>query len=278
MNLDFKLCQHTFKGIVVSGYDDYPAYDNTFDIENPFTFEDSVTLNSLTYLGYDGEDKIVDIKISEHVFVQDSTIIKPIPAPDETLLKFREDGMYSVSHLLIPTKEWVIKRLLDTPNLMEIYPNGVFYYVDQKLFQLTEKAKDSLEEVELEDGNIAYTFKDDSVISKDVIAQINTEDSNILRTCQETFSIADLKHCFYNICKMILSSSCVACETEDLKSLIKDRDLVWMLINVINYCIDLGLFREAQRHLLWIENCGSPCFKYEINKNGGNKCGCGRKS
>ena len=276
MTLDFKICQHGMKDAYVTGYDDYPESDDVFSLLYPFTFGHSVTINGMTHLPYNNDSIIVDQAITEHYYVEDSEI----QIPDETILKFKMDGLYEVSHNLIPTKDWIIIRLLDedTPDLLKTYPNGVYYYGNGYVRKLTQEAIDTLHEEELDDGTKIYTFTDEQVIPLQQIIEQNTADTTIQRMTLNTFSTADLKECFYNICKALLPKVCGQCITYDLTELIQNRDLIWMALNVIEYCIQLGLYYEAQRHMQWIEECGTICSrKYSIN-NGGKDCGCNRRS
>ena len=57
------------------------------------------------------------------------------------------------------------------------------------------------------------------------------------------------------------------------KELIYKRDLLWMVMNVITYLLELGSFLEAQRIIEQFTRCNNFC-KEELKGKGGVSCGC----
>ena len=111
------------------------------------------------------------------------------------------------------------------------------------------------------------------------LLEINPEGSTIIKETKNTFSLCHLLECFYNICKDLLSKLCpINCNSKSsYQELILNRDLIWMAINVIRYCIDLGQYYEAQRFLEQIQGCGTICRQYDVNKlKQAGGCGCSR--
>jgi hypothetical protein len=57
--------------------------------------------------------------------------------------------------------------------------------------------------------------------------------TTIFRASKETFSLCYLWKCYVNICKNLLNSDLSKCKNKNSDELTFNRDLVWMVINVI---------------------------------------------
>lgn len=107
----------------------------------------------------------------------------------------------------------------------------------------------------------------------DLIELINSEkEISVVKAQQDTFSICYLNNCFLNICQNIYNSMSFGKCIKQNKDLVFNRDLLWMIINVIKYNLDLGYPLEAQRVLDEFNSCGNNICSNSINSNYG--CGC----
>jgi hypothetical protein len=78
--------------------------------------------------------------------------------------------------------------------------------------------------------------------------------------------------CFSILVKDILKDL-PSCNNASLSKKVNDRDLVWMFINVIKYCLDTGQLYEAQRFLEKLNKCNTICSD-KLNNTVQNGCGC----
>ena len=106
---------------------------------------------------------------------------------------------------------------------------------------------------------------------------INNCNTTIFKSEQETFTICNIWKCYVDICKSLLKSDLTKCRKDniDSSSLLFNRDVIWMTINVLTYYINRNQLFEAQRILEEVNGCNGFCNKsYSMLKSGG--CGCGR--
>lgn len=249
MTPKFDICKVGKCGITVTGYSEYQDEDNKiYSLTTGYAFSESVTLNIIEQVKYDGTVIFADSKITEHYFVEDQDNIK---VPDTTRFELKYDGLYEVTHMIIPTIEWfnlnVDNILLDFENII-IYDKGLKYYKNEGFVDITAEE----------------------------LAEINLNKSTILKCTKQTFSLCNLQECYINLCKDLLQKICPLGNCADLQDEIKQRDLVWMALNVIHYNIELKNIYEAQRILEWIMKCGTVCSNYINGERGSNGCGCGR--
>jgi hypothetical protein len=102
----------------------------------------------------------------------------------------------------------------------------------------------------------------------------NIENSTLSFKCNETFSFCHTKKCYTKIATKLLNKYCpLDCNLESFRELIYKRDLLWMVMNVITYLLELGSFLEAQRIIEQFTHCNDFC-KEELKSKGGVSCGC----
>jgi len=179
--------------------------------------------------------------ICEHI-IKDGMIHE-----DKTIIPFKGDGLYKVIHIILPTYEW----FLEQEDLSE-YTN-IYVYKDEKIYKVIN---DELEELSSLDELMELNFTEQVLAYKDEVF---------------VFNMCGIKKCFYNIVRTILNNLCTdKCSKQDTLY----RDLVWMAINCIQYCIDLGNFYEAQRILEKVTTCNGICHEVNIMNVENTSCGC----
>lgn len=260
MDSIFKICKNGACGITVSGLerdnDEYLNEEGDIVVSTRnYAYSHTITLNTLTSIKSDGVESIKETDIVFH----------EVDCIDESDMEMPIDGLYQVTHIILPTEVWlqyVLDRdvtALTAYNLIYIYnktTEGFQKYINNELVDVT------LEEV----------------LAVNAMPPVNITDktSTIIRSDKNTFCTCYINECFYRLCKNLLIELPGKCQNklDLLKSSIYNRDLIWMTINVIKYLLELKQFYEAQRVLEDITFCGNIC-KDVMNKNlKGTGCGC----
>lgn len=205
-----------------------------------FAYTDAVTLDLLVKVDSKQKETLSEAAICRHI------VSGGKECADRTVMSFSGDGLYKVMHIIMPTIQW-----LEGKDLSQ-YSN-IYTCKDQKVHKLVDG-----ELVELESLNelIELNFTD----------QILAYKSEMF-----VFNLCGLERCFYNIAKTVLDNLCTdKCSSQDILY----RDLVWMALNCIQYCIDLGNFYEAQRLLEKVTSCNGICQDVNIVGKPEYSCGC----
>lgn len=243
-----KICKSGTCGIQVQGLE----RDNDQYLDEPqisirnYTFEHTITLNSVI---------AIDSKENE---TRESYSIVPHTDIDIDEITMDKDGLKQIDHYIIPNGDW-------------------FDYVMER------------DESAFDDYSIVYYFRDDKFykyhqgisteVSINEILEVNPENTTIIKTSVNTFQMCHLEKCFFKLCMYLLenmpcSDPCFVDKMKGFKQDILNRDIVWMAINAIKYCIEQGQFFRAQAILEQIETCWGICK--EVNKNlSSNYTGCG---
>ena len=105
----------------------------------------------------------------------------------------------------------------------------------------------------------------------------NCEGTTLMKTKLDVFYTGHLQECYINYCKKIFATltktgynNCKQDQTTDLEYF---RDLIWMLLNVLEYQINCKQYLEAQRMLEMVTKCGGFCNEsksYDTHRG----CGC----
>lgn len=204
-----------------------------------FSYTDCVSLNFLLKIDSKESEEIVDVAICEHTL--DNIDL------DKTIFKMPIDGLYKVIHMIIPTLDW-LRRQSNYDNFEQIYG-----YSEGKIYKLIEK---DFVEIDFVSDLLNLELSDKvSIFSDDVY----------------TFNLFYTKKCFYDLIQELLSELCTnKCQKQN----IFNRDILWMGINVIQYCLDVGNFYEAQRTLERLTGCGLLCKQNQLHINYFKSCGC----
>lgn len=186
-----------------------------------------------------------------------------------------QDAIYTVYHIIIPTQNW-INRQGDT--LFQNHKNGVYYYntdLNQCQFIISTTTTD--------EGNGETTVTEYSNVELDTMVnaffeELNSNSKNDVFTfahdTQTTMSLSQLHQCIVNLSQAILEHvGCSKCKV-DVSDLVYKRDILQSALNVLNYCIDLEHYEEAQRILDWTHKCGGICSNNTNSDEKRTKAGC----
>lgn len=242
MNLDILIGSDNKCRLKVKDLTKESEYSYLFGVS--FGRSDSKTVDVLTYNKVSGE-KTIRPQISDNT-------------EDTVYLNIPEDGWITLSHIVLPSKEWVEKNekfFIDRPENIWIYctdGESIYRYLKGTFYEVTIET----------------------------IVEQNPYNTTISRVDKDYVSICFLKQCYVNICQQIFSKLCGMggqCFASNIdKELSIKRDLVWMGINVIKYMVQFNMLAEAERTIEQLESCNGICSgNPSTNKSSG--CGCSKK-
>ena len=245
-----KICKSGTCGIQVEGLErDADQYldEPQVSVRN-YTFEHTVTLNVLYS---------IDSKENQ---TRDLYNIVPHTDIDIDNMDVQQDGLKQIDHYIIPTQEWfnyVLERDISHFDAYSI----VYYFntTDEKFYKYLN-------------GVVQEVFIQE-------ITEVNPDETTLIKCSNNTFEMCHLEKCFFKLCMYLLENMpctdpCFETKMKSFKGDILNRDIVWMAINAIKYCLEQGQYFRAQAILEQIETCWGICK--ETNKNiSSNYSGCG---
>lgn len=246
-----KICKNGTCAIQVKGLEkDADQYldQPQISIRN-YTFEHTVTLNVLYSID------------SKENMVMDQYSIVPHTDIDIDDITIQTDGLKQIDHYILPNEEWLDYVIYMDPTSLDNY-SLVYYFnkQDENFYKYQNGASVKVEPEE--------------------IFEVNADTTTLVKTSVNTFQICHLEECFFKICLYLLENMpctdpCLNDKMKGFSGEIINRDIIWMAINVIKYCLQLGQYHRAQTILEQIETCWGICK--QLNKNISSKyngCGC----
>lgn len=238
MNLDILIGSDNDCKLKVKDITKESEYRTLFGVE--FGKENSMAIDVLTYNRISGEE-IKDYSFSDN-------------SGDDIYLNIPEDGWITLSHIVLPTKEWIElnkNKFVDKPKDYYIYcmdNESVYRYLNGTFYEVTI----------------------------DSIIQQNLYNTTISKVEKDYVSICYLRNCYINICQQVFKSLCGIgnCNDKVDKELSTKRDLVWMGINVIKYMVQFEMLEEAERIIERLISCHGICPQTKQSKSSG--CGCSK--
>lgn len=173
--------------------------------------------------------------------------------PKEYKLKF--DGWYTMTRIMIPTIEWAIAH----QNELGIY--DYIYVFDKETKHIKKRVNEEY-----------------SIVSYEEVLMINPIETTLVKKSQDFVSICYLQQCYTRLCYEIFNKlSFAPCWDKDqtLKHLHYKRDLVKMVISVIEYHVECNRLSEVGRLLQLIYSCNGICKEGLRIKS--NDCGCSQE-
>lgn len=187
--------------------------------------------------------------------IVDTSLRKHKSSIDEVLFKVDKDGWYTLTHIILPSKEWKEWMCQHHPEELE---EGTIYYTDG--VRIYKYLKDVV---------------DDEVVTIDELTTRNTLNTNISRVTEEIFTVHNLYKCYLNWANTVFSSfdfkRCNVKQSQETKDITFKRDFVWAAINIIQYQVELCNYVDAQVILEEMNSCNGFCGS--SSKSVG--CGCG---
>lgn len=242
METKFNVCKKGSCGIQVQGLElENGEYNVISAGPRKYKYNESITINILQSVDSDNNYTLEDYSIVPHI---DSDI---------STFEFTKDGLYVVSHIILPTDKYVFS---------DMTPQSLYY----KLYYYDEESQ----KIKLDDNVISI----EDLIDENPEAIVDGLPNSVIRGDKSTFCMCYLNKCFYELSKNLLSSYCGKClnKLNAPQQEIFNRDLIWMSMNVISYLIEDNKLVEAQRILESLQGCGNIC-KNGPSKNSSN-CGC----
>lgn len=242
METKFNVCKKGSCGIQVQGLElENGEYNHTSAGPRKYGYKESITINILQSVDSNNNYTLEDYSIVPHI---DSDI---------STFEFTKDGLYVISHIILPTNNYVFSDMI---------PQSLYY----KLYYYDEESQ----QIKL----------DGKVISIEDLIDVNPEatvgglPNSVIRGDKNTFCMCYLNKCFYELSKNLLSSYCGKClnKLNAPQQDIFNRDLIWMSMNVISYLVEDNKLVEAQRILESLSGCGNIC--QNSNSKNSSNCGC----
>ena len=245
-----KICKNGTCAIQVKGLErDADQYldQPQVSIRN-YTFEHTVTVNVLHSID------------SKENMVMDQFSIVPHTDIDIDNITIEKDGLKQIDHYIVPNEEWIDYVIQMDPTSLDNY--SLVYYFNKQDESFYKYHQGSSVKVEPKE-----------------VFEVNTDTTTLIKTSVNTFQICHLEECFFKICLYLLENMpCTdPCFNDKMKGFageILNRDIIWMAINVIKYCLQLGQYHRAQTILEQIETCWGICKQLNKN-NSSNYSGCG---
>lgn len=243
----FKICKIAGCGISVIGLEqdsNYYLSSEQVSTRN-YTWEQTVTLNALFMIDSKEEETLESHEVVPHTDI------------DSVDFELNKDGLYKVKHIIIPTQIWYEYVLARDPLSLDEY--SAIYFFDTTQEKFCKAVSGNVYEVCLEE-----------------ILEVNNETTTLIESTNYGFELCHLKDCFFKICKNLLENlPCECTNAKDFKQDILNRDIIWMVINVVTYLIQKQQYYKAQSILEQVETCWGICGSLDKQINGGgSNCGC----
>lgn len=221
---------------------------------------DVLLLDLITY------NKLDDNKITGFKYIVES---------DEDYMKYKLDyiskidGWFTIDHLVLPTLNYMlnfIKKVDEDKEITDTFFDGAYivYDVEQNKY------------LELNILSGVYTSTEiDLEYIKNHLTNIN-----LVGIEDQLFLIGHLEKCYESIIKYILYNSLYdSClyKDPDINNLYRNRDIIWMALELIRRLINQCNFFEAQRLLERINTCNTFCtnlISKLTNKSLRKTCNC----
>lgn len=251
LNLAVSFCESGTSGFVLhdtTGIGLYKFMPQDAAISNQYyrtcdiAFYDIVTLNAI-------EDK-------KHTGF--SYLVKSDSGYENYNLKYESetDGWFIVHHLILPTVTWFTS--VDRSG----FEDGMYY-----VFEETEKHA------------WRYDLINGEIISKKMVSTIDIIDNltnlNLLGVEENIFLIGNLESCFENYIKTFIYNNLFGdCNASKKHSeMYRNRDMVWMALELIHRLIKNCDYYEAQRLLERLQSCNGFCNSNNFTGSA-SKCNC----
>lgn len=241
----------------------------------------SVCQQNLNSINPDILDKYISVEFLKYKdkYLYDSCIVKTLHIDSSSEFALFNDGIYEYNKYLIPTLEYLLvdtdKKDVDGNMLYNelclkdayFYYKGDIYYIDY-----SENDGDFVIAEYLTADNFIKTYAQ-FVLSNSVKQSLedlseNTEIGNQTYFCKKiAFTYCNLIKCFVSLQSNLANN---LCDTSCEKNNVYNRDFLLSTIYVLDYLRDINNFKEAQRILDNINECGGFCKEFETL----TKCNC----
>lgn len=252
-------------GIKVQGSEAYLDPDGpSIDGIRRYKWKHSVTINVLYYI-----EANENVSFLEHQIIEHKTDL----ANDIGTFMVQSDGHHMISHIILPTKDWVLAMIEEDsfPETKKTFKDykDVIYYDDGTIYRMgfgeTPTEPLTLDELMDIQPEAAVTVEGITSLANTVVRAPD----------KAVFYTPHLERCFSGLIKNLLQDvyANIQCSNPTLIAKQRDRDIIWMFINGIEYAKKYMNFYEAQRLLERLNRCNIICGKNKLlNKT--RHCGC----
>jgi hypothetical protein len=234
MDSVFKISKYGTTGIQIDGLEqdgnEYLAEASpVLPSKRNYAYSQSVTLNALYKSDSLGVKTYVDSDFVDHT----------TSSVDTDSFTLSIDGLYTVSHIILPTKVWLDSVVAQDPTYLAATYNYVYYY--------------NLGNIYLYDTTtlVSTVITVIDFMTKDATAPALSTDktTTIIRTDKDTFIMYFISTDLAMICEDLLTSAPRISRSDIIIMKQNNRDVLWMFINTMNYCTGAGNLYEAQRYM-----------------------------
>ncbi len=248
MNLTFNVCDIGDRYIRIQDItqqgDEYLPEDNQgIDRYFNFKYSETCTVNILRYNSTtDPYTSNIEYTTHDHYL-------------DEAEIRINKDGYYTVYHLVLPTIDWLDKKLQDGEFNLDTY-QAIYVTDGQKIYKYLNSKLIECEESE-------YT-------------QVNTYNTTLSRCEKQFFHFYDLYNCFIKLSENVFNNSLSKCSDKNynIKSDRYNRDFIWISINIMKLYVKNEQYEAAQLLLEKLDSCNGICKQKQNNVNTSSSCGC----
>ena len=249
MEAPFNVSKQGEFGIKVQGLETYLDTDGpSVDGIRRYKWKHSVTINVLSYV-----EANENVNFLEHQIIEHKTDL----ANDIGTFMVQSDGHHTISHIILPTKDWVLAmREEDSfPELEKTFKDykDVIYYDDGTICRMGSEKAITLDE-------LMGIQPEEAAPVEGITSLANT----VVRAPDKAvFYTPHLERCFSGLIKNLLQDvyANIQCPNPTLIAKQRDRDIIWMFINGIEYAKKYMNFYEAQRLLERLNRCNIICGK-----------------
>ena len=232
MDSIFQIVKYGLVGIQINGLEkdssEYVSESNIIPTRRDYAYSQSVTLNVLWQVDSMGNKTIVNSDFVDHTISTVDTDSFTIP----------QDGLYMVSHVILPTLAWYTgSNAIDATYITSNY-STVFYYNAGSIYKLTPGGAATVEAIS------------DFMNENFAVPATTTELTNtIIRTDQNTFIMYYIKMDYGRICEITFDASMFISKNEIKNEQKHNRDIISLFINTMQYNIDMNKIYDAQRYM-----------------------------
>lgn len=190
-----------------------------------------------------------------------------------------QDGWYTISHLYIYSS-FYLNFILSNKYLVD----GTYYCYNNGYSEPDITIHPSIESIGFEQfASVTISNReivDVQIITPELIYQ-GVDLTMMIGVEENIFCMGRIEQCFENKLKSIIYNKLETCSGKcknDNPDLLRDRDMVWMTLELLKYLVRFCKYYEAQRIL---EKVGSSCNGFcgpmtSIDNKFTSNCNCGR--
>lgn len=179
------------------------------------------------------------------LIVAKSRLTRSLELPEDNVYNLSQDAIYTVHRLFIMSEQFYMEN------------EGTERFTDKTIFY--------------SDGIDVYTISGDVSVKLSLgeLLSASKVNSTLLYKSSTFVSTCHINKCYYRLIHMLVDEGCSSCNHDS--KIMKDRDFLYMTLEVIEYLKSFNNISEIQKLLESVDLCGGFCKS--ISNNTSN-CGC----